>query len=125
MNREQAKKLLPIIQAFAEGKTIQVKASDGLWYGREGENCEFNFNADPQMYRIKSKPKYRPFRSWTELRREMQRHSPYGVVVAKEVKKARFKIKDEVFAVYKSKTYEDAFKLIEFADGSVFGIKEE
>lgn len=38
MNREQAKELLPIIQAFAEGKTIQVKASDGLWYGREGEN---------------------------------------------------------------------------------------
>ena len=65
------------------------------------------------------------FRSWTELRREMQRHSPYGVVVAKDAKKARFKIKDEVFAVYKSKTYEDAFKLIEFADGSVFGIKEE
>lgn len=61
MNREQAKELLPIIQAFAEGKTIQVKSSDGLWYGREGENCEFNFNADPQEYRIKSEPKYRPF----------------------------------------------------------------
>lgn len=71
MNRQEAKELLPIIQAFAEGKTIQVKASDGLWYGREGENCEFNFNADPQMYRIKSKPKYRPFANAEECWQEM------------------------------------------------------
>lgn len=73
---------------------------------------------------VKSKPKYRPFRSWSELRKEMYRHSPYCVVRAKEVKKVRFTIKDEVFAVYKSKTYEDAFKLLEFADGTPFGIKE-
>lgn len=82
-------------------------------------------DADSIFYTDCIKPKYRPFRSWTELRREMQRHSPYGVVVAKDAKKARLKIKDEVFAVYKSKTYEEAFELLEFADGSVFGIKEE
>ena len=29
MTREEAKNLLPIIQAFAEGKTIQYEASDG------------------------------------------------------------------------------------------------
>ena len=50
---------------------------------------------------------------------------PYGVVVVKETKKAKFIIKDEVFAVYKSKTFEEAFKLLEFADGMPFGIKYE
>ena len=32
MTREEAKQLLPIIQAFAEGKTIQVKVTDNRWY---------------------------------------------------------------------------------------------
>lgn len=105
-------KHLAIKNALAKG--IRKMARRG-WF----EDADSIFDTDC------IKPKYRPFRSWTELRREMRRHSPYGVVVAKEAKKARFNIKDEVFAVYKSKTYEDAFKLLEFADGSVFGIREE
>ena len=35
MTREEAKELLPIIQAFAEGKTIQYEASDG-WIDLDG-----------------------------------------------------------------------------------------
>ena len=31
MTREQAKELLPIIQVFVEGKTIQVKITDDEW----------------------------------------------------------------------------------------------
>lgn len=31
MNREQAKELLPIIQAFAEGKTIQVRSVEEVF----------------------------------------------------------------------------------------------
>lgn len=31
MNREQAKKLLPLITAFAEGKEIQYKGDKGEW----------------------------------------------------------------------------------------------
>ncbi len=107
-------KHLAIKNALAKG--ILEMARRG-WF----EDVDSIFDTDC----IKSKPKYRPFRSWTELRREMQRHSPYGVVVAKDAKKARFKIIDEVFAVYKSKTYEEAFELLEFADGTPFGIKEE
>lgn len=107
-------KHLAIKNALAEG--IRKLARRG-WF----DDADSIFDTDG----IKFNSKYRPFRSWTELRKEMRRHSPYGVVVAKGAKKARFKIKDEVFAVYKRKTYEEAFKLLEFADGSVFGIKEE
>ena len=42
MTREEAKELLPIMQAFAEGKTIQSKqinAPDTQW--RDIEECNF------------------------------------------------------------------------------------
>lgn len=132
MNREQAKELLPIIQAFAEGKTIQVKASDGLWYGREGENCEFNFNADPQMYRIKSKPKYRPFANAEECWQEMQKHQPFGWLKDKE--DGHYTL---ITAINKTEVDQIALngntgwlfcsisKFYTFADGTPFGIKEE
>lgn len=120
MTREETAERIKIMQAFVDGKQIQYKESDGKW-----KDVKDPMWSSIDEYRIKPEPKYRPFRSWTELRKEMWRHPPYGVVVAKEAKKAIFKIKNEVFAVYKSKTYEEAFKLLEFADGSVFGIKEE
>ena len=132
MNREQAKELLPIIQAFAEGKTIQVKSSDGLWYCREGENCEFNFNADPQVYRIKSEPKYRPFANAEECWQEMQKHRPFGWLKDKEDDHYTL-----ITAINKTEVDQIALngntgwlfcsisKFYTFADGTPFGIKEE
>lgn len=129
MNRKQAKELLPIIQAFADGKTIQVKASDGLWYGREGENCEFNFNADPQMYRIKSKPKYRPFKDAEECWQEMQKHQPFGWIKHKTDNVYSFISKIDkdccYFAVNVYWGFDTLFKTKTFIDGAPFGIKVE
>lgn len=45
MNRQEAKELLPIIQAFAEDKTIQIKAIDGIWYDDEDI---VKFDSSPQ-----------------------------------------------------------------------------
>lgn len=54
MNREEAKELLPIIQAFAEGETIQVKMpSDNGWR----EVSDPSFTSLPQFYRIKPEPR--------------------------------------------------------------------
>ena len=48
MTREEVKEMLPIIKAFAEGKTIQYKYITG-W-----ENIKFPaFNGNPSDYRIK------------------------------------------------------------------------
>lgn len=55
MTREQAKELLPIIQAFAEGKIIQVKGPDNKWYDYDRKDCKLKFDSNPQKYRIKSK----------------------------------------------------------------------
>ena len=59
MTREQAKKLIPIIEAFAEGKTIQFFNFEKKWVDREYPS----FDDDPSNYRIKPGPKYRPFKS--------------------------------------------------------------
>ena len=133
MNRQQAKDLLPIIQAFADGKTIQVKASDGLWYGREGENCEFNFNADPQVYRIKSEPKYRPFENKEECWQEMLKHEPFGWIKDKGdgynvmITKVNDDEKTDNMSINGNGSWD--FQAImhyyTFADGTPFGIKEE
>lgn len=55
MNREQAKALLPIITAFAEGKTVQIRHNSidsSAWQARE---C-FSFEGAPSTYRIKPEP---------------------------------------------------------------------
>lgn len=56
MNGEQAKALLPVITAFAEGKVIQnLSRVDGKWYDITS-NDHVAFNLDPKQYRIKPEP---------------------------------------------------------------------
>lgn len=52
MNRERAKELLPIIQAIADGKTLQVLAADKKW--RDMVNISL---LDGYVYRIKPEPR--------------------------------------------------------------------
>ena len=56
MTREQVKKLLPIMQAYAEGKTIRF-LNGGKWY----DVYDTDFYQSPDVYRIKPEPNYRPF----------------------------------------------------------------
>lgn len=82
MNRNQAKELLPILQAFAEGKVIQVK-NNNVWKDIDNNhNCVFL--PDSYEYRIKSEPKYRPFKNATECWKELLKHQPFGWVKDKE-----------------------------------------
>ena len=55
MNREQAKKLLPIIEALANGEAIQIKESSGKWATRTWDH--FNFDSNAENYRVKPKPR--------------------------------------------------------------------
>lgn len=118
MNREQAKKLLPIIQAFAEGKTILVQEDIDWRY--LSDDADFNLN--PLRYRIK--PEYRPFTNADECWQEMQKHQPFGWIRNKKTKEyellQRVAPKNEVIDQYAC-----AFKRWGFADGTPFGIKEE
>jgi hypothetical protein len=54
MDREKAKQLLPIIQAYAEGKTIQLKRLDGTWVDFEPEiSKDIGINFENGEHRIK------------------------------------------------------------------------
>jgi len=53
MNASNAKDYLPLVQALAEGKTIEFLNSNAQW-----EDCEYpSFNQMPVRYRIKPEPK--------------------------------------------------------------------
>jgi hypothetical protein len=58
MNRDDVKKLLPIIEAFADGKTVEFCEPDGQWV----THWDPAFNADPGRYRIKPAKRLRPYK---------------------------------------------------------------
>ena len=133
MTREEAKELLPIIQAFAEGKTIQYRHKGrSTWYDLDSGQ----FNCDMYYYRIKPEPKYRPFKTKEECWNEMLKHQPFSFVVSKDSIDYSgicrvFKDEKGISRItFTSNPYSDwdmdiAFDRINFADGTPFGIKEE
>lgn len=91
MTREEAKELLPIIQAWAEGKNIQF-LSDGEWH----DINQADFTCYPDKYRIKPEPKYRPFKTQEECWNEYlvgKTNDVFGVV-KKRLSKSVDPIKD-------------------------------
>lgn len=125
MNRQQAKDLLPIIQAFAEGKVVEMKTSKGNWEVQE----EMSFVLAPQKYRIKPSPKYRPFANAEECWQEMQKHQPFGWLKHKTDNVYSFISKIDkdccYFAVNVYWGFDTLFKTKTFIDGAPFGIKVE
>ena len=135
MTREQAKELLPIMQAYSEGKTIQIK-KEGDWL-EVGENTEVYFSESPSDYRIKPEPKYRPFKTQEECWQEMLKHQPFGWLKSK--KNGRFRCIGEVYWSDKfetvcivlstseslSRSSDSVFDGYTFADGAPFGVIEE
>ena len=140
MNRQQAKELLPIIQAFAEGKIIQSRRINGMWIDLEMKTALniISLIDEPQKYRIKPEPKYRPFANAEECWQEMQKHQPFGWI-KKTCGQCNFLHIMELyptgivinnvdsFGNFRNliKTYKYAFAETTFADGTPFGIKEE
>ena len=132
MTREQAKELLPIIQAWAEGKNIQF-LSDGEWH----DINQADFTCYPDKYRIKPEPKYRPFKTQEECWNEMMKHRPLGWLKSKKDGRYRsigeLSWSDELETVYiafstseaLSRCVDYVFDEYTFADGAPFGIKEE
>ena len=65
MNRERARELLPIIQAFAEGKKVQHRSRDlsmSAWIGID-DNAPFDYSEEELEWRIKPEP----FECWLEV----------------------------------------------------------
>ena len=125
LTRERAKELLPIIQAFTEGKTIQWKDGLGRWLDLSNEDAEVNFNDCPSHYRIKPEPKYRPFSTQEECWDEMHKHPDFGWIYYKE--KGYYVSIDAMGdrVGMNGQKFAEAYSDYTFTDGAPFGIKEE
>ena len=126
MNRNQAKALLPIIQAYAEGKAIEsrcVKGDKSLWYNDEDPSFDDDFE-----YRIKQEPKFRPVKDAEECWKEVIKHHPFGWVkstlfkdldLVKRITTLYVEINRDII------DYKDALEKFTFVDGLPFGVKVE
>ena len=122
MTQEKAKHLAEVLNAYADGKTIEVFL-DGEWC--EADLDEYSFD-ERESYRIKKEPKYRPFKNAKECFDEMQKHHPIGWIYWNNIFIHITEIGLGCIA-FSNCTYSfvEAFNNgFTFVDGQPFGIKE-
>lgn len=129
MKRNNIKKALPILQAIAEGKSIQWRDSGNYHSKYKDINIEemneYQIINYPEDYRIKPEPKYCPFKDAEECWQEMLKHQPFGWVkstlfkdldLVKRVTTLYVEINRDII------DYKDVLEKFTFADGTPFGI---
>lgn len=132
MIRENVKKNMDIISAFAEGKVIQILNERDKWVDlteREGLPMG-TLEETPDIFRIKPELKYRPFANAEECWNEMQKHQPLGFTKFKNTKSGYYMItciaRGVVVGMNNTPfSYESMFDSYTFADGQPFGINVE
>lgn len=77
MTREETKKRIKVMQAFVDGKDVEVLNTD-KWELLSNPSW-----SPDKKYRIKPESKYRPFESAQECIEEMRKHEPFGWVKSK------------------------------------------
>ena len=116
--------MLPVFQAYAEGKEIESLVN-GKYY-RVLEICN---GMNPKDYRIKPEPKYRPFKDAEECLKEMLKHQPFGWVKCKgdgSLGLITLIINEESIYINSiGSNSERTMREFTFADGTPFGILEE
>ena len=134
MTREEAKQLLPIIQAFAEGEIIECRTKPGtISAGIPNEWTEIKEIGfwNGIEYRIKPESKYRHFANAEECWQEMLKHHPFGwlngdkcfynIVSVSNIDVSMANVSGDIVTLDFSDVMEDNT----FADGTPFGIKVE
>lgn len=124
MDRNQAKEFYPILQAFIDGKELEVYSpSKDTWVDiRNKDEIYFGNN-----YRIKPETKYRPFANAEECLAEMQKHQPFGWVKTKDkgIRLCIIGLNQKSAFTQVGHKYDEALDEFVFADGTPFGVKVE
>ena len=134
LTREEAKEMLPIIQAWADGQTVD-------WYdpaiGWRLSGFTMDFDKKPNFYRIKPEPRYRPFKTREECWNEMHKHPDFGWVKVNVnvtceyeqiVRICDYRKTELTFNIANSDdvyTSEMMLNSYTFTDGAPFGVKDE
>ena len=128
-NKEEVKSVMNIIQAFANGKTIQaIDPYDDEWCNQTKLNFEALFEG---QYRIKPEHTYRQFKDAEECWQEMPNHHPFGwvkcdkcfynIVSVSNIDVSMANVSGDIVTLYFSDVMEDNT----FVDGTPFGVKVE
>ena len=128
-DKEEVKSVMNIIQAFADGKTIQaIDPYEDEWVDQAGLNFKALFEG---QYRIKPEHTYRPFKNAEECWQEMLNHHPFGwlkgdkcfynIVSVSNIDVSMANVSGDIVTLYFSEVMEDNT----FADGTPFGVKVE
>lgn len=129
IKRNEAKILVPIISAYAEGRILQYKEKEEWRDIEDSEGLSINtIINEAENYRIKPEPKYRPFANAEECWAEMQKHQPFGWLKSKEngyysfitMLNNRFRLNG-----YDGWRFGETINKFTFADGTTFGVKED
>ena len=128
ITKENAKELLPIVKALAEGKKIQDKI-EGVTGWCDTDEINLEFEGKKILHRIKPDPKCRPFKNQKECLDEMHKHPDFGWLVNINTKNLHhvsaichdgLRLDDNT-----SLSFTAAFSYYEFPDGTPFGMIEE
>ena len=142
MTREEAKELLPIMQAFVDGKKIEYSNDGEDWIETETPTWDTDY-----VYRINPESMYRPFKTQEECWNEMLKHQPFGWIYNKNdscyyciisVDEDKIELSPEmqphsettIKEYYMENSYIDFVTALEdyeytFADGTPFGMIEK
>ena len=127
MTREEAKRRAELYSALADGKTVQVQnPKNGIWtdMGIDSVECF----PDGLNYRIKTEPKYRPFKNQKECWLEMHKHPDFGQGlnnIGEYVNLSRIRNDGIYFTKGDGFDFDKALKGFRFTDGTPFGIRED
>ena len=127
MTREEARQAAEVMMAYAEGKEIELNGRSSCGCQMWKETSDPTFNWYDFMYRTKTKPKYRPFKSKEECWNEMMKHQPFGWVkeISSEMLYLINGISDMSIVIMENiDSFKEAMNIYEFNDGAPFGIKE-
>ena len=128
-DKEEVKSVMNIIQAFADGKTIQaIDPYEDEWVDQAVLNFKALFEG---QYRIKPEHTYRQFKDAEECWQEMLNHHPFGwlkgdkcfynIVSVSNIDVSMANVSGDIVTLDFSDVMEDNT----FADGTPFGILEE
>ena len=127
-NKEEVKSVMNIIQAFADGKTIQaIDPYEDEWVDQAGLNFKALFEG---QYRIKPEHTYRQFKDAEECWKEMQKHQPFGWIKDKNDGHLTLitVVDNDNMMALNGRVGWDFLSMMNnyvFADGTPFGVKVE
>lgn len=121
MTREEAKKMLPIIKAWAEGREVEYN-DNGLWMWIDGD--DIRLDAPAKYYRVV--PRYRPFRDNKECMKALREHGPLIDRMTGATCFVSVLLDNYFYANGEEEkiTYDEGFERFVFKDGEPFGVKE-